>query len=213
MSLPLPFSEDHRDCLQEISNVAMGTSGEAMALLTKQFVMLSIPVIRCIAPESVTEAMASLQGYDRISGIAESFDIGGIEGAALLMITEPSFNDLSEFTGRKVSDDSVAFSLMQELSHVVSTTCLKRLAEQLEEPLLLQPEKMAAMNIELQDFSLLNLQLPGFCDPSKSESDYNHMVSVEINFHLEDHPFNCDLLLLIPESSVSNLVSHLDKFL
>lgn len=212
MSLKLPFSEDHRDCLQELSNVAMGAAGESLALFTRQFVLLSIPVIRCIPPESVTEAMASLQGFDRVSGIAESFNAGGLEGAALLMITESSFNDLSEFTGRSLDSDEVAKSLMQELSHCVSTTCLKKLAEQLEESLSLRPEFVAALMVELQNFSLQDLDLPGFAVSSDGKGCAS-MISIEINFHLEDHPFNCDLLLLIPESSIANLIERLDQFL
>lgn len=210
MSLPLPFSEDHRDCIQEISNVAMGAAGEALALFTKQFVVLSIPVIRCIPPESVTEAMASLQGYDRVSGMAESFTAGEIRGTALLMLTESSFNDLSEFTGRKLTSDASARKLLQELSQTVTTTCLEKLAEQLEESLVIESESIAVMMVELQDFALSKLGVSGFsCDGNEC----SRMISIEINLHIEDHPFNCDLLLLIPEPAIDSLVAHIDKFL
>jgi len=211
MSLPLPFSEDYRDCLQEVSNVAMGSAGESLALLTGQFVQLSIPVIRCMPVESVTEAMASLQGYDRVAGMAESFSVGALEGAALLMITESSFQDLSEFVGQDVTDEKVAIALLKKLSHHVGVTCLERFAEQLQEPLTLQPEIVAAMLIELQDFSLQRLDLPAF-QGSNGET-VGSMISIEINFHLENHPFNCDLLLLIPDSSVVNLIAHLEPFM
>ena len=35
-------------------------------------------------------------------------------------------------------------------------------------------------------------------------------ISIEINYHLEDHPFNCDLLLLFNDQSADEIRMVLD---
>jgi hypothetical protein len=42
---------------------------------------------------------------------------------------------------------------------------------------------------------------------------WDSVVSAEINYHLENHPFNCDLLLLFPESGIEDMKMRLDALL
>jgi hypothetical protein len=39
------------------------------------------------------------------------------------------------------------------------------------------------------------------------------MVTVEINYHIENHPFNCDLLLMFPEETLPRLTQALDRLM
>ncbi len=45
---PKQYSEDQRDCLQEIVNVAMGQAGDSLARLLEVFVTLSVPKIQTL---------------------------------------------------------------------------------------------------------------------------------------------------------------------
>lgn len=202
MSLPLPFTEDQRDCLQEIINVAMGAAGESLAAFAGVFVKLSIPVIRFIKPEDLPAALSAVDDGEKISVVAQRFTTATTEGYALVAVTESSFKDLSTFTGRTIDGDDVATELLMDLCHTICSTCLNRLAEMREEP------------ISLQDpTELLALRVP----PSQLRCDdlgvWDALVSAEINYHLEDHPFNCDLLLLFPDTSLDELKAQLDALL
>jgi chemotaxis protein CheC len=42
---------------------------------------------------------------------------------------------------------------------------------------------------------------------------WDNFISTEINYHLENHPFNCDLLLLFPDESLDDLKIKLDALL
>lgn len=201
MTQPLPFSEDHRDCLQEIANVAMGAAGESLAGFTQSFVELSIPVIRYGKPRDIPQALASLQGADRVSAVVQPFRNDEREGYALVVITESSFNDLAEFTGRSVSNDKVAAELLSELAWTINGTCLPGLAEALETEVEVDKPEVVSLHVDLDDLRLHDI------------AGWDSVVSVEINYHLENHPFNCDLLLLYPDQAVDYLVIALDALL
>ena len=207
--LPLPLSEDQRDCLQEIANVAMGAAGESLAGLTKSFVELSIPVIRAIRPAQIPMALRSLANGDeggqetgkKVSAVAQAFRTSATDGYALVVITEPSFNDLARASGRNIDSDAVAAELLLELASTINNTCLPGLAETLESAVEIDDPEVLSLHVDLADLHFDTI------------STWERAVSVEINYHLEQHPFNCDLLLLYPEAAIDNLRQALDRLL
>ncbi len=203
MSDILPITEDQRDCLQEISNVAMGAAAEALAAFSKVFVELSIPKVRYIRPDGLPEALSSLQGGDLISGVVQEYKIGSLQAYALTMITEPSFQDLSQQTGLPIGSDEDAISLLVRLSETINGICLPRLAEQFGgvEVEFVGKAKVAALHQSLSEVTLGEI------------NQWPHVLTTEINYHLEGHPFNCDLLLVTPDSSLSQLAPALDSLL
>ena len=48
MNRTLALSEDQRDCLQEVVNVAMGQAGDSLARFLEVFIQLSVPRIQQI---------------------------------------------------------------------------------------------------------------------------------------------------------------------
>lgn len=207
MSQPLPLSEEHRDCLQEVCNIAMGAAGESLANFAQVFVNLSIPKIRYIDPKEIPESLSSLQGEYNVSGVVQSFTLygeetlNGEEAFALVVITEPSFQDLSATAGRVLNSQADAENLLKELSATINRTCLPRLAELMETQLDYSEPDIFAHNIALSDLRLYDI------------AGWDHVVSIEINYHLENHPFNCDLLLLLPDDMVERLRDALELLL
>ncbi len=53
------FSEDQRDALQELTNIAMGQAGASLATLRDTFVDLSIPRIRVVEVIELTPSCLS----------------------------------------------------------------------------------------------------------------------------------------------------------
>lgn len=97
MSEPLPISEEQRDAMQEICNVAMGAAAESLALFSGVFVELPIPKIRFVKHEAVVEALAGLRGGGRVSAVMQSFAMGETENnQALVAITEMGLKDLAQ---------------------------------------------------------------------------------------------------------------------
>ena len=54
----LALTEDQRDCLQEVVNVAMGQAGDSLARFLEVFIHLSVPRIRQVARRTVCRPLA-----------------------------------------------------------------------------------------------------------------------------------------------------------
>ena len=83
------LTEDQRDCLQEITNVAMGQAGDRLARLLDVFVVLSIPHVSILNPTDISMALQSLnhENSDVVHGVCQGFIGGGIAGEAMLIFT------------------------------------------------------------------------------------------------------------------------------
>lgn len=203
MTEPLPITEDQRDCLQEVSNVAMGAAAEALAAFSKVFVEMSIPKIRYIKPAELPEALASLQGGDLISGVVQEYKVGNLQAYVLTMITEPSFQDLSEQTGLPIGNDDEAIALLVKLSETINNVGLPVFADQFGDVSVefVGEPKVAALHQPLSGLTLGEI------------SQWENVLTTEMNYHLEGHPFNCDLLLVTPDSSLAQLAPALESLL
>ncbi len=67
MTQTTSLSEDQRDCLQEISNVAMGQAGDHLARLLDSFVILSVPHVPILTPAEIAMAVQAID-VDSSSG-------------------------------------------------------------------------------------------------------------------------------------------------
>lgn len=203
MSEPLPVSEEIRDAMQEICNVAMGAAAESLALFSGVFVELPIPKIRFVKPQAVTDALAGLRGEDRISAVLQSFALGATSNnQALVAITETGLNDLAQQRGVTLETPENAMKLLNQLAEVIVDNCLPHIAEQLELDNLVQGEFQAVASGQLLD----DVRIPETADGTK-------LLTAEINYHLEGHPFNCDLVLMIPEAGLEPIVERLQTLL
>ncbi len=198
MPYSAPFTEDQRDCLQELTNVAMGAAGESLAAFTNTFVTLSIPVIRAFQPNEISVGLKSLETGENVSAVVQPFQLGNIECYALVVITESSFSDLAQFTGRWVDNETVAGELLSDMAKTLNGTCLPGMGEMMDLPVSVETADVIALNTPLDELQLQDI------------AGWDKAISIEINYHLEDHPFNCDLLLLLNDQSVDEICMVLD---
>ncbi len=211
MTNSLPFSEDCRDVLQEVSNVAMGVAGESLALLTDSFVQLSIPLIRYSPTGGLLEALDSLPVDGLVSAVGCRWPFYGDDDSAdvyaLVVVTDQSFADLGRKMSRSVGSDGEQASLLQEIAATLIKSCLPELQQQLAEHAG-APVGLPELAIEhlAQHQPVSDCSLPALV----SEQGF---LSVEINYHLEAHAFNCDLVLLFPSSVLPSLQEQLETLL
>lgn len=201
MSLALPFSEEQRDCLQEITNVAMGAAAESLAEMTHTFVCLPIPDIRYVDTNTFLESLGGVKGCQRMSSVSQMFKFSSINGYALIVINDESLSDLANCTGHSIEDENQVRELLQQLCNTINKTCFERFGEMLEE------------NPETQMPSVHDLRVPFESIQVDDLSRSHSLVTVEINYHIENHPFNCDLLLMFPEETLPELTQALDRLM
>ncbi|MCG8313642.1 MAG: hypothetical protein MI976_10530, partial [Pseudomonadales bacterium] len=102
MNEPVALTEDQRDCLQEVVNVAMGQAGDSLARFLEVFVHLSVPRIRLVSRDELGGELEQLVGGAdiKVSGISQGFyhvdDGNGVRGEAIVVFTDSSFKEMAD---------------------------------------------------------------------------------------------------------------------
>jgi chemotaxis protein CheY-P-specific phosphatase CheC len=201
------FNEDQRDCMQEIVNVAMGQAGDSLARLLEVFVTLSIPKISTLSPGEVRAALQNFVEADTVSATRQSFHNNrgddGIRGESLVIFADSSFQELADLLAYDSEEltDALEQELLLDVSNVLNGACLNGIAEQLEEELSYSAPSILGQRVSVNELF------------QKEQLTWETALSVEINYSLENRSFNCDLLLLMPDSAISFLASKLDELL
>jgi len=193
------LEEDHRDALQELCNVAMGSAGESLAAFTGAFVELSIPRIRFIEPRELTVSLTQLGAEEPTTALAQPFLFNDCECFALVVITE---NSVAELCNQKlVETEAQCDQLLLDFCGSITEVCLDRLAELTDFNLDKSPVYSVAREVPVEELVFNEIL------------HWHHLWAVEINYHLEGHPFNCDLVLMLPDLLQESLIAELERLL
>jgi len=201
MSQPIVLSEDHRDCLQEISNVAMGQAGDHLARLLDAFVILSIPHVAILSPSEIAMAVQTVDDQN-VSGVCQGFIGGGISGESMLLFNDTSFNDLAKLMGY---EDEVSATAEKEVlidaTNILVGALLRGIAEQMDIEFSFGPPAILGQHQELD--KLL----------SSKHVRWNQALVIEVGYQIENYDVQCDLLVVITERSLHYLLNKLNYLL
>jgi len=201
MNQPLVLSEDHRDCLQEISNVAMGQAGDHLARLLDAFVILSIPHVAILSPTEIAMAVQTVDDQS-VSGVCQGFIGGGISGEAMLLFNDTSFNDLAKLMEY---DEELTENAQREVlidaTNILVGALLRGIAEQMDIEFSFGPPAILGQHQELDKLLTSNTVR------------WNHALVVEVNYQIENYDVQCDLLVVITENSLHYLLKKLNYLL
>ncbi|GAA5316005.1 MAG: hypothetical protein AseanaTS_12100 [Candidatus Pelagadaptatus aseana] len=196
------ITEDQRDCLQEVTNIAMGQAADNLARLLDAFVILPIPHVEVLAPTDIVMALQSLEDSNSVSGVCQGFIGGGISGEAMLIFNDASFSDLADLLNYEGEIDTQAeYELLMDTANVLNGACLKGIAEQLDCDFSFGPPMLLGQHCRITDL-LQNNAL-----------SWKQALVVEINYKIENRDVNCDLLLVMAEDSIDQLLKKLDILL
>jgi len=199
------LSEDQRDCLQEITNIAMGQAGDRLARLLNVFVVLSIPHVSVLNPTDIAMTLHSLNREskdDVVHGVCQGFIGSGIAGEAMLIFHGTDFTDLAKLLKYdKVPSEQAQIELLMDTANVLNGACLKGLAEQFDANFSFGPPMLLGQHCNLTELLESN------------NMKWKQALVVEISYAIENHKINCDLLLVIAEHSIKGLVEKLNYLL
>jgi chemotaxis protein CheC len=88
-----------------------------------------------------------------------------------------------------------------DTANVLNGACLKGLAEQLDTHFSFGPPMLLGQHCNITDLVQSN------------SMRWNEALVVEINYSIENHRINCDLLLVIAEQSLAGLIEKLNYML
>lgn len=201
MQTAVVLNEDTRDCLQEISNVAMGQAGDHLARLLDSFVVLSIPHVAILSPSEIAMAVKTIDDKS-VSGVCQGFIGGGISGEVMLLFNDTCFDDLAKLMNySQALDQAAERELLVDASNILAGALLRGIAEQLDIEFSFGPPTILGQHQELDKLLV-----------SKNLRWKNALV-IEVNYQIEGYSFQCDLLMVIAESSMAHLFKKLDYLL
>jgi chemotaxis protein CheC len=198
----LHFTEEQRDCLQELVNVAMGQASDKLARYLETMVHLQVPAIKLVDTQQLPDHFAKRYQQQSVSLISLGFfGDHGLRGETIMLYQLANVGVLAKLLGYS-DDDSSEAEMLTDISSVLTTTFLNGLAEQLDNSF-----SYAAPRI-------LSSRDEHFADKlAATAQQWQLALQVDIRYQLTDYSFHCDMILLIPGEAVLRLRQMLDQIL
>ncbi|MBV7316202.1 response regulator [Shewanella sp. NIFS-20-20] len=185
---------DLRDACQEIANVAMGRAADLLAKLLDVFVLMPIPNVNVLEVSELTMALTSAKDNEKISALCQGFIGAGIRGEALLLFHDSCFKEMAKLMRLNLPDsEDMETEVLMDTGNVLIGAFLNGVAEQLD------------MHFSQSHPVILGRHCSFDELVSENSSKWQRTLAMEINYQIEDHQVQCDLLLLFTEDSIPTL--------
>jgi chemotaxis protein CheY-P-specific phosphatase CheC len=185
---------DMRDACQEIANVAMGRAANLLAKLLDVFVQLPIPNVNVLEVSELTMALKATEENRAVSALCQGFIGAGIAGEALLLFHDASFKDMARLMGLSDPEDAnTEVEILMDTGNVLIGAFLNGISEQLD------MQFSQGHPIVLGRHCTVNELI------HENSEKWQRTLAMEINYRIEDHNIQCDLLLLFTEDSIPTL--------
>ena len=204
MSEPV-LTEDQRDALQELANLAMGQAATRLARLLDSFIELSVPRVKVVAVSEAARALREMTGIeDRVSAVRQGFR-SDLKGEALVICRSDSVEDLcalvSDPYSRSAYEAVSQKELMFDVANVLTGACVSCVLDQLG-----RTPVFSAPGLLGESLTLDEVFQPGVLQ-------WEVALLVEVNFTLEGHSFRAHLVMLMAEESIRHMNDALDALL
>jgi len=189
---------EYRDCIQEISNVAMGQAADLLARLLNVFVKLPIPKVNILEASELQMALSLTEQNNTYSAVCQGFIGSGISGEALLIFSDSSFTDIAQLLKYKGEiDRTVELELLMEVASILVGACTNGIAEQLDTTFSQGHPVVLGQHVKVSELIKANAKR------------WKKTMAIEITYEIENYNISCDLLLLFTEDSLENLHKRL----
>ncbi|MEW6981454.1 chemotaxis protein [Colwelliaceae bacterium 6471] len=196
----LNLNEDQQDCLQELINVAMGQASDQLARYLDTFVYLKVPSIEQVNAESLSTTLNTEE--KGIAVVSQGFfGYEGIRGEALLVYQPKDSDRLADLLGYEPDELTVEEQII-DLSSILTTTFLNVFASQIDNQMSYSAPRLLSSGLHSVSDHLEQLSF-----------NWDMALKVKISYQVTDYSFNCDMILLIPESAILNITTVIDRIL
>jgi len=204
-----PLSDDQRDALQEITNIAMGQAGASLAGILDTFVNLSVPRINILEVAQVADSIGKLVGRNsEVTAVRQSFH-GYLRGEAIVIYGKDGCKDLADLMGYDEDLDGAAEQeLLLDVANVLVGAILGGMSEQLRGIL---EQAGAELSFSAPSIMAENVPVETLITPEKLT--WSHALLMEVNFTLEERNFISHIVMLMPEDAIDKVRGVLDQFI
>ena len=190
------LTEDEKDVLQELMNVAYGNATAVVAEMLDAFASLSIPNIKIMETQELVETFHSLKGESYFFS-TQAF-VGEFSGESAFFIDNQSANNLATHLELETEED--INDAILELTNVLTSLLTTRLALE--------------MNTEVK-FSLPSISKIPLNQMDKNEAfqQYSQVIVIDTQLNFEDQKINAEIFILTKDGSIEWLKNQLNDIL
>ncbi|PYF82410.1 response regulator receiver protein [Marinomonas alcarazii] len=189
------------ECLQEISNIAMGRAASVLAEMLNVFIKLPVPTVNILEVSELQMALDYSVKKDSCSAVSQGYVGSGIAFETLLIFSDSSFPDMAKLLG--VTDAitrELETELLMDVSSVLVGPFMAAIGKQLNIDFSHSHPILLGQHVKIAD--LIN----------EKKAMWKRTLAVEIVYEVENYQISCDLIMLFTEDSVptlENLLSFL----
>ncbi len=202
------ITEDERDILQEIMNIAFGKAAADLAELINIFVVLSVPDIKIVMAADLPDFIGKeFSEFGNISIVEQNF-WGEFKGNALLIFPANSGKELVSLLGdgdelsfEPQASDNLESETLMEVGNILIGACVGKVAELLKDIVTYSPPRVI-----IEDHPSLSMPKSLF-DPA------NSAIILKTVFCFNERNVNGFLFLVTSHNSVAWLKKALADFM
>jgi len=199
------FTEEQRDALQEIANLAMGQAATRLARLLDTFIELSVPRVRVVRAEDAARTLRDMTGIEEsVTAVRQGFR-SDLKGEALVICRSSGVGQLCALVNDPYVNsayDSVSQTeLMFDVANVLTGACVSCILNQLDRTPIFSAPGLLGEKISLDDVFQADVLA------------WKTALLLEVNFALEDQTFRAHLVMLMAEDSIRRMNEALDALL
>lgn len=192
----ISLSEDEKDVLQELMNVAYGNATAIVADMLDAFASLSIPNIKVMETEELLETFHSLKGESYFFS-TQAF-VGKFSGECAFFIDNISAKNLAahlELEGDEDLNDAIL-----ELTNILTSSLTTRLAQEMN----------TQVKFTLPSIAKIPLNKLG---DSKTFKQYSQVIVIDTQLNFKDQKINAEIFILTKDGSIEWLKNQLNNIL
>ena len=201
-SIDINLTEDERDCLQELMNVAYGSATAAITEILDAFATLSIPNINIINADELNQYLSAELDF-KVEHIISLQQINGVIcGENMFVIDKESAKNIAYKFGLEedeVNDEEI-IDVILEITNILSSSTISKLAEDME------------ANVS---FSAPTIKKITSIDQLKNLfiSKYKKVITISTELKFEDLDIKGELFIFITDNSILFIKEKLNKML
>ena len=202
MKSNITLTEDEKDCLQELMNVAYGSATAAITEILDAFAKLSIPKIQIINASELKTYLSNELNLEVEHLVSLQQINGTLCGENMFVIDKQSAKNIAYKFGLEedeVNDEEIA-DVVLEITNILSSSTISKLAEDIDTNVSFSAPTIKTLTSIDQ---LKNLFI------SKSEKVI--IISTQLKF--EDLDINAELFIFTTDNSILYIKEKLNKIL
>ncbi len=202
MESKINLTEDEKDCLQELMNIAYGSATAAITEILDAFAKLSIPKIQIINANELDTYLSNELDLNREHLVSLQQINGTISGENMFVIDKESAKNIAYKFGleeNEITDDEM-YDIVLEITNILSSSTISKLAEDMDTRVSFSAPTIKSLNSINQ---LNNLFI----------SKYEKVIIISTQLNFENLNINAELFIFTTDNSILYIKEKINKIL